>query len=51
MREQLSRFDGIMRGVPDLTWGYASLLTARWSQEKLYVKRNIEALSLYKAHP
>lgn len=33
MNEQLSKYNGYMRGVPDLTWGYASVITALWSRE------------------
>ncbi|MBI1861010.1 MAG: glycoside hydrolase family 15 protein [Deltaproteobacteria bacterium] len=32
MAEQMNRNTGFMQGAPDLTWSYASLLTAQWAR-------------------
>lgn len=32
MTEQFNRRTGFMQGAPDLTWSYASLLTAQWAR-------------------
>lgn len=40
MNEQIDRVTGNMRGVPDLTWSYASLFTARWARESVRISGN-----------
>lgn len=34
LAEQISRFNGYMTSARDLTWSYASVLTANWSRER-----------------
>jgi glucoamylase len=36
MNEQFYRDSGYMTGVPDLTWGYASIFTATWARERIF---------------
>ena len=33
MSEQFSRYDGYQKGARDLTWSYASFLTAKWARD------------------
>jgi glucoamylase len=35
LAEQINRTTGYMQGAEDLTWSYASIITANWSRDKL----------------